>query len=126
MAEIRYRIPMLSAQGILSYAKSEGEDIFSFDLNKAQTSSVISNYGETYQEDNGMFFQIMCALHGDNYRQPKADTVIDDLFDIIIYVDFKGIFDRSSKHIKNALRQKKAESMFRPEGITLDLGNGKM
>ena len=125
MAEIRYRIPMLSAQGILSYAKSEGDDIFSFNLNKAQTSSVISNYGETYQEDNGMFFQIMCAFHGDNYRQPKADTVIDYLFDIIIYVDFKGIFDRSSKHIKNAVRQKKAESMFRPEGITLDLGNGK-
>ena len=35
MTGVRYKIPMLSAKAILAYAKPVGEDIYSFNLNKA-------------------------------------------------------------------------------------------
>ena len=67
----------------------------------------------------------MCAVKGDDYKHSALDTVLDDLSDVIFYVDFKGIFDRSDSNPRIATRQKKAESMFRPEGIFLDFGNGE-
>lgn len=124
MTGIRYKIPMLSANALLAYGKSIGDNIFSFNLNKLETTSVLQNYGETYQDDNAVFFQLMCVLHGNEYAPKEDDIVIEDLYDAIVYVDFTGIFDRKANTHKNELRQKKAESMFRPEGITLDLGNG--
>lgn len=68
----------------------------------------------------------MCVIRGNDYKQPTEDTVISDLCDVMLYPDFKGIFDRDSDHPKTALMQKKTESMFRPEGITLDFGHGSM
>ena len=125
MTGIRYKIPMLSAKAILAYAKPVGEDIYSFNLNKAETASVLLNHGETYQDDNAVFYQLMSMLHRDGYSPKGDELIIDDLYDAIIYLDFAGIFDRSAEYPKNALRQKKAESMFRPEGITLDIGGGQ-
>ena len=52
------------------------------------------------------------------------DTLISDLSDVICYVDFSNIFGRNAAQNRHAVRQKKAESMFRPEGITLDFGAG--
>ncbi len=125
MPEIRYKIHMLSAQAILAYAKlTDDADIYTIALNKRETESVILRHGETVQEDNAIFFQIMCELKGNDYRHVSTDTVIDDLADVIVYIDFSGIFDRDAKNPKIALLQKKAESMFRPEGITLDFGSG--
>lgn len=43
---------------------------------------------------------------------------------MIGYVDFSGIFDRNAAQKRHAIWQKKAESMFGPEGITLDFGTG--
>ena len=125
MTGVRYKIPMLSAKAILAYAKPVGEDIYSFNLNKAETASALLNHGETYQDDNAVFYQLMSMLHRDGYSPNGDELIIDDLYDAIIYLDFAGIFDRSAEFPKNALRQKKAESMFRPEGITLDLGSGQ-
>lgn len=126
MAEIRYFIRRLSVAAMLSYAKPMGNDIYSFDLTEAQTKSVLMGNGETWQEDNAIFFQTMCVLYGNEYKQPTEDTVISDLSDVLLYLDFKGIFDRDSDNPKTALIQKKTESMFRPEGITLDFGHGSM
>ena len=126
MAEIRYLIRRLSVAAMLSYAKPMGDDRYSFDLTKVQTRSVLMGNGETWQEDNAIFFQTMCVLHGNEYEQPTEDTVISDLSDVLLYLDFKGIFDRDSDNPKTALMQKKTESMFRPEGITLDFGHGSM
>ena len=123
MNGVKYKIPMLSANSILAFAKSEGEDIYSFNLNKIETKSVLENHGETYQDDNAVFFQLMCTLHGNDYTPSNID-VIKDLYDVIVYIDFNGIFDRKSTFGRNAIKQKKAESMFRPEGINLDLGAG--
>ncbi len=126
MAEIRYFIRRLSVAAMLSYAKSISDDIYSFDLTEAQTKSVLMGNGETWQEDNAIFFQTMCVIRGNDYKQPTEDTVISDLSDVLLYLDFKGIFNRDSDNPKTALIQKKTESMFRPEGITLDFGHGSM
>ena len=124
MTGIRYKIPMLSARAMLAFAKPLGEDVYSFNLNKAETTSTLLNHGETYQDDNAVFYQLMSVLHRDGYSPKENELIIEDLYAVIIYLDFAGIFDRNADLPKNALRQKKAESMFRPEGITLDLGNG--
>ena len=124
MAKLRYLIRRLSVQAMLSYAKPIDQGTYSFALTPAQTKEVIMGDGETWQEDNAIFFQAMCILRGEKYRQPTSDTLISDLADVILYLDFKGIFDRDADNPKAALMQKKTESMFRPEGITLNFGQG--
>ena len=127
MSHIRYKIHTISAQALIAYAKgyNADPDRYHYRLNKRETESTIVRQGETYQEDNAIFFQAMCAVKGDDYKHSALDTVLDDLSDVIFYVDFKGIFDRSDSNPRIATRQKKAESMFRPEGIFLDFGNGE-
>jgi len=46
-----------------------------------------------------------------------------DLADIIFYMDFARILDRSGARKTQLLRQQKAEAMFRPEGVGLDFGS---
>lgn len=124
MAKLRYLIRRLSVQAMLSYAQPIGEDQYTFSLTPAQTKEVIMGDGDTWQEDNAIFFQAMCILRGEKYRQPTSDTLISDLADVILYLDFKGIFDRDADNPKAALMQKKTEAMFSPEGITLNFGQG--
>lgn len=47
-----------------------------------------------------------------------------ELSQLLCYLDFGGIFDRSAAQKGVELRQRKAKSLFRPEGVTLDLGSG--
>ena len=124
MARIRYLIRRLSVQAMLSYAQPIGEDQYSFSLTPAQTKSIITGDGDTWQEDNAIFFQTMCILRGEKYKEPTSDTLISDLAEAILYLDFKGIFDRDADNPKAALMQKKTEAMFSPEGITLNFGQG--
>ena len=124
MARIRYLIRRLSVQAMLSYAQPIGEDQYSFSLTPAQTKSIIMGDGETWQEDNAIFFQAMCILRGSEYEQPTEDALLSDLSDVLLYLDFKGIFDRDADNPKAALMQKKTEAMFSPEGITLNFGQG--
>lgn len=126
MARIRYLIRRLSVQAMLSYAKLTDKEHYSFSLTPAQTKSIIMGDGDTWQEDNAIFFQAMCILRGEKYKEPTSDTLISDLADVILYLDFKGIFDRNADNPKAAIMQKKTESMFRPEGITLNFGHGSM
>lgn len=126
MARIRYLIRRLSVPAMLSYARPIGEDQYTFSLTPAQTKEVIMGDGETWQEDNAIFFQTMCVLHGSEYEQSTEDTLISDLCDVMLYLDFKGIFDRDADNPKTALMQKKTEAMFSPEGITLNFGHGSM
>ncbi|MBE6550998.1 MAG: hypothetical protein E7665_02560 [Ruminococcaceae bacterium] len=124
MSEVRFKIHMLSAQMILAYAKSMNDsDVYTFSLNKRETESVILRHNESTQDNNAIFFQIMCELKGNDYKL-SSESIIEDLADVIVYIDFSGIFGRDAGNPRIALRQKKAESMFRPDGITLDLGNG--
>lgn len=125
MAQIRYAIRRLSVSAMLSYAKPNG-DGYTFNLNIPQTKSVIMGTGNTWQEDNAIFFQTMCVLHGDGYSQPAEDTMIHDLADVILYLDFSGIFDRDDTNAIVSLMQIKTEAMFSPDGITLNFGHGEM
>lgn len=126
MAKLRYLIRRLSVQAMLSYAKPIDKEHYSFALTPAQTKSVIMGDGDTWQEDNAIFFQAMCILRGEKYKEPTSDTLISDLAEAILYLDFKGIFDRDADNPKAALMQKKTEAMFSPEGITLNFGHGSM
>ena len=124
MAHITYEIPMLSARGIISYAEKQNEETYIFNLNNSATAKCLMNKENTLQEDCAMFYQLMSVLTSDKFTQPKSDTKISDLSDVIVYIDFSGIFDRDSSSERIYLRQLKAKSMFRPEGINIDLGTG--
>ena len=119
---IRYKIHNLSARSIISYARFENEQ-YIFRLSTVDTRKCILRDAADEQDDNALFYQTMCVLHGSNIEPPKSDTALPDLQDVIFYVDFNGIFDRGNSP-KMLERQTKAEAMFRPEGITLDFGNG--
>lgn len=118
----RYRIYLLSAKSILSYAKEEGGAV-TIALNRDATRRcVVSDRQE--QEENALFFQIQCALHGDGFTPTEESGVVEDLSTVLCYVDFSGIFDRNGVSPRVARLQALAEALFRPEGVTLDLGDG--
>lgn len=112
MARIRYLIRRLSVQAMLSYAKPIDKEHYSFALTPAQTKSVIMGDGDTWQEDNAIFFQAMCILRGEKYKEPTSDTLISDLAEAILYLDFKGIFDRDADNPKAAIMQKRPKPCF--------------
>lgn len=114
----RYRIYLLSAQSILSYAKEEGGTV-SIALNRDATRRC-QLPGRQEQDENALFFQIQCALHGDGFAFPKEAGVIEDLSTVLCYVDFSGIFDRNGASPRVARLQSLAEELFRPEGIAID------
>ena len=66
----------------------------------------------------------MCVLHGDAFTRTPDGQLVTDLSDIIFYMDFSGIFDRSGVRKKHLIRQEKAKALFRPEGVSLDFGSG--
>ena len=117
----RYRIYLLSAKTILSYAKEEGGAV-SIALNRDVTRRC-QLPGRQEQEENALFFQIQCALHGDRFIPTEEPGVVEDLSAVLCYVDFSGIFDRNPASPRVARLQALAEEMFRPEGVTLDLGD---
>ena len=118
----RYRIYLLSAKSILSYAKEEGGTV-TIALNRDATRRCVVQ-GRQEQEENALFFQIQCALHGDGFAFSKESGVIENLSTVLCYVDFSGIFDRNGVSPRVARLQALAEELFRPEGVTLDLGDG--
>ena len=118
----RYRIYLLSAQSILSYAKEEGGAV-SIALNRDATRRC-QLPGRQEQEENALFFQIQCALHGNGFTPTEEPGVVEDLSTVLCYVDFSGIFDRNGVSPRVARLQALAEAMFRPEGVTMDLGDG--
>ena len=124
MPNVKYRIYRLSAKAMLGYAESCGDDRYSFSLNKTATELCKINAPHE-QEDNALFFQIMDELRSGRYRLPHDGKLINDLSNIIFYMDFEDVFERSSQEKKYLDRQLKAKSMFRPEGVTLDFGDGK-
>ena len=118
----RYRIYLLSAQSILSYAKEVGGTV-TITLNR-DAARRCQLPGRQEQEENALFFQIQCALHGNGFTPTEESGVVEDLSAVLCYVDFSGIFDRNGISPQVARLQALAEELFRPEGVTLDLGDG--
>lgn len=73
----RYRIYLLSAKSILSYAKEEGGAV-TIALNRDATRRC-QLPGRQEQEENALFFQIQCALHGDWFTPTEESGVVEDL-----------------------------------------------
>lgn len=120
MPQVKYKIYTLSASALMAYAQETGESRYEFSLSAKATEKCKAFDALHEQQDCALFFQAMCVLHGDGYRLPMEDTLLGNLSDVICYVDFCNIFDRNAAQKRHAVRQKKADSMFRPEGITLD------
>jgi len=119
----KYKIRTLSVRNILGYAEAVG-DHFAFRLGASATRRCFL-YRAEEQDDCALFHQIMCALHSGNFPTLSDEqTVIPDLEDAIFYADFSGIFDHGSSQ-RYLERQRKAESMFRPEGVRMDFGTGE-
>ncbi len=120
----KYKIFMMSARNIISYAEKDSDSIYKFNLQARETEKCKVPTASHEQESNALFYQIMCQLHGDDFEIPADINLITDLEDVIFYIDFAGIFDRNGEQKRYFERQQKARDMFRPDGITLDFGTG--
>ena len=90
----KYRIYELSARAVMSYAVAEGEQHM-FHLSRSATEKCKIKAATHEQDSNALFFQIMCELFGNEYQERSDGQIISDLSDIIFYMDFERIFDRS-------------------------------
>ena len=123
MPLVKYRIYELSARTVISYGRQQ-DGAYTFHLSAAETGKCKSLSAPHEQDDNALFYQIMCVLHGDAFTGTPGGQLVTDLSDIIFYMDFSGIFDRSGARKKHLIRQEKAKALFRPEGVSLDFGSG--
>ena len=111
----RYTIPEISAITLLSSVEEkDGKFEIFYDAAEPSREYLVK---WTQQDDCHMFHQAMRLLKGDE-RFGYADG--DALSEVFVYIDFSGIFDRRPVG-KVAELQRKAEWMFRPEGIRLCL-----
>ena len=123
MPLVKYRIYELSARAVISYGRQQ-ECAYAFQLSAAETEKCKSLSAPHEQDDNALFYQTMCVLRGDAFTGTPGGQLVTDLSDIIFYMDFSGIFDRSGARKKHLIRQEKAKALFRPEGVDLDFGSG--
>ena len=82
-----YKIYRLSARTVLGYAKPEDDDRYSFRLSKTATRKCILPNSEA-QEDNALFYQIMCVLHGGRFPEIEKQSILPDLCETIFIMDF--------------------------------------
>ena len=122
MPQTKYRIYELSARAVMAYGR-EQDGVYTFQLDRTATEKCKAASASHEQDGNALFFQTMCELHGNTYQEPSDEQTIPDLADVIFYMNFERVFDRGSS-ARQLERQKKAEAMFRPEGVTLDFGDG--
>ena len=118
-----YQIYELSARAVISYGR-EQDGTYTFQLSATEAEKCKALTAPHEQEDNALFYQIMCVLHGDAFTGAATDRLVTDLSDVIFYMDFSGIFDRRGTQKKYLIRQKKAKALFCPEGVSLDFGSG--
>ncbi|MBQ3262675.1 MAG: hypothetical protein IJH52_05835 [Oscillospiraceae bacterium] len=102
----QYIIPQISALSLLVHNKSTT-------LTDHDWQNLIER---TVQDDCPIFYQAR-KLMGRDKPYPGDE---ESLYDVFVYIDFSGIFDR--KPVGQVLElQKKAEELFRPEGVELDI-----
>ena len=110
-----YQIYELSARAVISYGR-ELDGTYTFQLSAAETEKCKALTAPHEQEDNALFYQIMCVLHGDAFTGAQRNHLVTDLSDVIFYMDFSGIFDRRGTQKKYLVRQEKAKALFLPRG----------
>ena len=118
---MKYRIYELSARAIMRNAVKNINGVYTFYLDEEATKKCIVPNAPEAQADCALFHQIRRVANRTFFSY--ADKV-NILSDILVYIDFTHVFDRKPTQKKYIDWQKKAEDMFRPKGITLDLGHG--
>ena len=113
----RYRIYLLSAQSILSYAKEEGGAV-SIALNRDATRRCV------VQGPSGAGRRTRSSAPSTGMGSPPRKSLVSwrTCPTALCYVDFSGIFDRSPASPRVARLQTLAEELFRPEGRHPGLG----
>lgn len=119
---LNYQIHLLSAATMLGYAVREDNE-YHYCLTKNGTEHCIMKAASKTQEDNALFYQILSVLQGGKPSLPKEKAVVISLSDVIFYMDFSGIFGMGTSK-RQLERQRRAEAMFKSEGVTLDFGSG--
>lgn len=115
----KYFIPLISAHSLINASSERNvKTVFRLDMIEQGNSSAFTM---TEQDDCAFFFKAEEMLRRIG-RKTGRDSF--ELSRLIVYVDFSGIFDRSSSNVKTAQKQAKAEAMFSPDGILLDVGYG--
>ncbi len=110
----KYLIPQISALSLLSSAVKQCDGWrFYFDATEP-SKEYLTELIE--QDDCMMFYQAMTVLYGSE----DTSSPCDRLSDVFVYIDFSGLFDK--KPVGRIVElQKKAEYLFRPEGIEIVL-----
>ena len=116
MIKRTYEIWQISAETILANAKQREDGTYRihFDIEKAVHNESVR---KTEQPQCALFDQIEHIFNEPDF--PETIRGLRRMEWHIVYVDFSGIFDRAPVG-KTAELQKRAEAMFRPEGITLE------
>ena len=110
----KYLIPQISALSLLSSAVKQTDGWrFHFDATDPSKEYLVEL---SEQDDCMMFYQAMTVLYGSE----ETSLPSDHLSDVFVYIDFSGIFDRKPVG-RIAELQRKAEYLFRPEGIEIVL-----
>ena len=73
MPLVKYRIYELSARAVISYSR-EQDGTYTFHLSAAETEKCKSSSAPHEQDDNALFYQIMCVLHGDAFTRAVSYT----------------------------------------------------
>ena len=119
---MKYRIYELSARAIMRNAEKGFDGVYYYHLNEEATRKCIAPGAPETQDDCALFYQLRKAAHRDSGFMHGEINAIADL---LVYIDFSRVFDRQPTQKKYIDWQKQAEDMFRPRGITLDLGHGE-
>ena len=96
MKNIRYMIYTLSAKAVMSFSKENEDGLYSFQLSQNETDKCKLNRNYLLQDDMPICFQAMCVLKGNGYKYGDPFQDNEALLDILVYMDFSGIFDRYS------------------------------
>ena len=84
MPLVKYRIYELSARAVISYGRQQ-DGTYTFHLSAAETEKCKSLSAPHEQDDNALFYQIMCVLHGDTFTRTPDGQLVTDLSDIMTF-----------------------------------------
>ena len=97
MPLVKYRIYELSARAVISYGRQQ-DGAYTFHLSAAETEKCKSLSAPHEQDDNALFYQIMCVLHGDAFTGTPGGQLVTDLGHHFLY----GLL----RHLRPERRQK--------------------
>lgn len=116
-----FRIYTLSAIAVMQNAQLGEDGVYRFYLSESAVKKCVAHGAPDVQEPCPLFDQILYQQYPNGILQ---NGIMEQLSDILLFMDFSRIFDRTYRQKKYLDRQAKARDMFRPRGITLDFGYG--